>query len=343
LVEWLAVPARPWRERAREVAPLGILLGITGIGFLAGRLAVLGDLGGGPPAEGLDGRGIGGRAIAMLPIVLEWGRLLVWPAGLAAQYSPPRYGGSPDFLRASLGGLLALGIVAGWWLTRRRHRTAALGLGWIVVALFPVHNVLFPTGVLIAERTLFLPSVGVVLIAGSLAARLAATIRPRWLVPTAVGALLTLGAARSYSRQAVWRDNPTLFAQTVIDQPRSYRSHFVLGRDLVRRNQPERAAAAFARAAELHSGDHRVFEEWGQILRTAGRCPEAVPIFERGVAADPTGTVARSRLFECLVTLGRFPEARSVARDGLARGSTEFQSALDRAERLERERAGTTR
>ena len=89
----LLVPSRPgtWRERLRAAAPGYLLLGVAGIGILVGRYVVLGDLGGGPPAKGLDGLTLGERTIAMLPITLEWLRLLVWPSGLAAQYSPPGY------------------------------------------------------------------------------------------------------------------------------------------------------------------------------------------------------------------------------------------------------------
>jgi hypothetical protein len=210
----------------------------------------------------------------------------------------------------------------------------ALGGIWTAVAILPVANLAFPTGVLIAERTLLLPSVGIVLVAGVLVAG-AVRWRPRLAVP-AVAALLGLvaaGAARSFSRQAVWRDNPTLFAQTIVDEPRSYRGFFVYGRELVLRRDPDRAAAMFARAAALHQGDHRVFEEWGQILRTRGQCAEAIPILEQGVAADPRGTLARSRLFECLMTERRYREAAAVAEAGLELGATEFRTGLERATR----------
>ena len=148
-----------------------------------------------------------------------------------------------------------------------------------------------------------------------------------------VGLLVGLGAARSFARQAVWRDGPTLFAQTIVDQPDGYRGFFVYGRELARRRQPDRAVAMFERAGSLYSGDPRVFEEWGQILRARKQCAAAIPIFERGVAAAPTGTVARSRLFECLMGERRFREAVAVARAGVALGSTEFSPSVARAER----------
>jgi len=42
-------------------------------------------------------------------------------------------------------------LVMAW---RRRRRVEAFGLGWIAIAFLPVANLLFSTGVLVAERTL---------------------------------------------------------------------------------------------------------------------------------------------------------------------------------------------
>lgn len=328
--EWLAVAPRPGERRIRTIAPTIVFLGVVAVGFLAARFAVLGDLGGGPPAAGLAGLGIGGRLAVMLPMVADLGRLLVWPRDLLAQYSPPAYG-EPDPFRAAAGLAAVVAVAALVWWQRRRVPVAAFGLAWLAIALLPVSNIPFPTGVLIAERTLLLPSAGLVLMAG--AGFVAVGHRPRlFRAATATILLLTgLGAARSFSRQAVWRDNPTLFAQTIADEPRSYRAFFVAGRDLVRRGESEAAARMFERAATLWSRDHRVFEEWGQVLRAQGRCGEAIGIFERGVVADPTSTLARSRLFECLMAERRFPEAEAVAQEGLELGGTEFERSLERA------------
>lgn len=336
-LEYFVVPsfrAESLPVRLKSLAPTYGLLAVVGVGFLGFRYWVLGDLGGGPPAAGLEGLGLGGRAATMLPLVTEWARLLVWPARLLSQYSPPAHGASTGF---GAGALLGAGIVAVaaaiGWLSRRRHPAIGLGLTWIGLSLLPVSNVPFPTGVLVAERTLFLPSVGIVVIGGAMLEWLAGN-SDRW-APAILGLCLLVmsGAARSWARQPVWHDNLTLFAQTVIDEPRSYRGHFVLGRELVRRGDQRGALAAYQRAGDLYRGDYRVFEEWGQIQRAAGRCDLAIPIFERGVGANPDATVARSRLFECLYALGDYAKARAVAVAGVERGLTEFTALAARASR----------
>ena len=330
LMEGLA-PRAEAGVRRRAVATTFIVMAVVAVGFLAGRYAVLGDLGGGPPAAGLEGQSLGGRALIMLPIVADWARLLIWPAALSAQYSPPATGSSAGVTLAIIGAATLAGAALLAWWGWRRYRVITLGLAWMALAVLPVSNVLFPTGVLIAERTLLLPSVGIVLAAGALFAHIGLEARPRWIALGGMASLLILGAARSYSRQAVWRDNPTLFAQTIIDQPGGYRGYFVSGREFARRGDSIRAAAMYRQAAERYASDYRVFEEWGQILRAANHCDAAIPIFERGLRAYEDGTVTRSRLFECFLTLGRIDEAVKVAEAGVARGLPEFKKSVERA------------
>jgi hypothetical protein len=332
-IEWCLPDDEPWTRRLRRLAPLYGLLAIVGLGFLAGRYAVLGDMGGGPPAAGLEGLSLAERARVMLPLAADWARLLVWPRDLLAQYSPPAFGLPDGFGRAELlGAGLLLGAV-GALLARRRHPWLALGIAWILIGLLPVSNLLFPTGVLIAERTLYLPSVGIAVMAGALVAWSAADRRRLGATIALTVAVVAAGAARSRSRQPVWRDSPTLFAQTIVDAPRSYRGYLVRAKEVARRDAPDEAARMYQHAAALYEGDPRVFEEWGQLERAAGRCDQAIPIFARGLGHHPRATVLRSRLFECLLTVSDTTGAVEVAEIGLGLGMTEFTAPLARATR----------
>jgi hypothetical protein len=321
----------------RNLLATFLALGVTLAAFLAGRYLVLGDLGAGPPAAGISGLTLSERTVAMLPIVPHWIRLLFWPEHLAAQYSPPAFPGPTQMTGVAWLGLAAAVAVLGLMVAGfRRAPVVTFGLGWCVLSLGPVSNVLFPTGIIIAERTLFLPSVGVVLAGGWLASAwiTKGSHRRSLLVSAAALVLVVLGAVRSWSRQAVWRDNPTLFRQTIIDAPTSYRSYFVAGKDLQRRRKYDDAATMYQHAADLYGEDRQVFEEWGQVLRSEGRCDEAVPVLERGVRVAPTATLARSRLMECLITLKRYSEAERVAQEGVRLGGEEFKQGITRVIRV---------
>ncbi|MFN2316418.1 MAG: tetratricopeptide repeat protein [Gemmatimonadales bacterium] len=215
------------------------------------------------------------------------------------------------------------------------------GVVWVLVAMAPVANLLFPTGVVIAERTLFLPSVGLAIgIAGAMVIlQPHFAKRPRMRAGSlALGAIvLVIAGWRSAVRQPEWRDTYTVFKSTVETAPATYRAHLMFGREQRLLGKLSEAEQSFLRATELWSLDPRPFEELGQSMRIRGACGEAVPILKRAVMADSASDTARSRLIECLLVERRWDEAQLEAERGLVQGVTGYQNALARirAGRLE--------
>ena len=67
---------------------------------------------------------------------------------------------------------IVAGVALCWMLARQiGWKTVLFAGGWFLVALFPVLNIV-PSGVLVAERTLYLPVAAVVFLAANLASRL---------------------------------------------------------------------------------------------------------------------------------------------------------------------------
>src|SRR5881296_3477162 len=102
-------------------------------------------------------------------------RLLVFPLTLRVDYSPAERTVvttplDPRFL-AGLACALIWGALL-WLAWKRGRKLEAFGLGWIGIALLPVANLLYPAGFYLAERTLYLPSVGLVIAAAAWLGRL---------------------------------------------------------------------------------------------------------------------------------------------------------------------------
>jgi hypothetical protein len=197
-------------------------------------------------------------------------RVLVFPLRLRADYSPNERTiiASVVSLRVLVGVacLLVWGMLLGLtW--RRSRRMEAFGLGWIGIAFLPVANLVFPTGFLLAERTLYLPSVGLVLAAGSWLSRWSAERRR-----VAVALLVVLGAARTALRVPVWRDNTTVTLSIIEDSPRSYvgpKRMIVTYLDL---HQPQRALDAARVAAGINQADPTIYAT-GAVAAFAARQP----------------------------------------------------------------------
>ena len=106
-----------------------------------------------------------------------------------------------------------------------RAPVVTFGLAWVGGTLLVIANILVPTGVLLAERSMYLPSVGAVLALAWVGAWVVA--RSRYVGNGLVAVLVTLGCVRTLTRVPVWRSEDTFFRGLIADAPGSYRSAWV--------------------------------------------------------------------------------------------------------------------
>ncbi len=206
--------------------------------------------------------------LTALAALADVARLLVFPLTLRADYSPAERTvvTSPLDPRAALG--LACLVIWGILLAvalRTGRKLEAYGLGWIGIAFLPVANLLFPVGILIAERTLYLPSVGLVLAAGAWLARL-----PRGRLVPVAAALVLLGGVRSALRVPVWRDNSTLTLSILEDSPESYVGPKRMSELYMERRDPAKALHAARLALGLSSLDPTTYIAGAAAALAAG-------------------------------------------------------------------------
>lgn len=315
-------------RRTREVPaldrpPLGWLLGrimvwVT-IAFLLVRWIILGRTAG-SVHHTLVGLSDLQRILVASGLWPELLRLMLWPARLYADYSPPQFPLHLTFHPVHLvaGGLLVALAVLLWraWV----ERDVAWFLG---VCLFPVtysvtSNLLFPTGVLIAERTLFLPSLAVSVLAGMGYERLHRR-QPRagWAARTLILVLLVAGIGRSASRQGDWADSLTVFSTMVTDSPNNGRGHVVIGQLFLNFGDTTRAASHLRAAYALHPGYGVMYADY---LQRTGDCARALPLADSLLALFPGEEYARLIRVACLMAFRRLSAARREAADGVARG-----------------------
>jgi len=310
---------RPLRLRLGLLAPLGRTLAIVGAGFLVARTVVLGGLAGDTANIAIRDVGSINRIITMLGVVPHWFRLLLAPWHLQADYMPRELDlatalGITQYLGIAL---LAAATGTAWW-ARRRCPVLAFGLLWCGIALFPVSNLLLPTGILLAERILLTPSVGAMLAVGGAAVLLLERLgRPGGHLGSCafavVAVLVLLGGARSVVRTRDWLDDDTIVPRTVIDAPRSYKARWDHARMLLRLGQPAAGAAEYRKALELFPRDARVLSEYADLRRLDGACGDAIPLYREAVRIAPGAWVSRTKLALCLAATGDLVGARAQA------------------------------
>lgn len=329
--EWLLVRPATGRRWSRLLPGFAAMAGVAVLVLIA-RHAVLGEIGGSFASEALVGVPLGGRVLTMLRVAVAWVRLLVWPAHLQLDYAPQEIVASQSFGVREIGGaLLLIAGVATAWLLRRRAPAYAFAVAWVAIALAPVSNVVLVTAIVLAERTLLLPSVGFVLGVGALATLVSERIHehPRAFMITramTVSCLLAVaaGIARSAERQRVWRNDAVLAVRTVQDAPLSFRAQRVFGDVALDLNQPQLALPAYARSLELapEAQRWRVRNDIARTYRLRGESQTEAEYLRASLAQRPDQNDARGYLIAADVVLGRYDEAAQQADSAIAHGGS---------------------
>jgi hypothetical protein len=326
---------RAVRARAREVRVLYAACAVVGFFYLTLRHNVLGSVGD-LPSVVMSRLSQPQLMLTMLGVVPEWARLLLWPAQLSADYSPAQLSLIVAPSPAVIPGMVILFVVtllavAAW---RMPRRVTVFGLLWFAITIFPVSNLLLRSGVLLAERTLFLPSVGVMLAIGPLWTWVGARItrlrlgRPAGLelsAAVALGLILALGAAKSASRSRVWRNNDTFFAQIVEDAPLSYRAHHVHGMWLFEKGRRAEGEKHVRVAMAIFPHDAGPYADLADHYRFAGLCAPARELYERAIALGRLADRARMGLVVCLLHDGSYADAAAHARLGVSSGGFQVE------------------
>jgi hypothetical protein len=138
------------------------------------------------------------------------------------------HGSSEDWL----GWLVAAAAVAAVAILFRRNRTAFFFASFAFVAFLPASNLFFPIGTIMAERFLYLPSVGLIacLVLGLYAA--SRSLRVPAAAPVALGLIAAGFSVRTWARNRDWRDDLSMATAAVRTSPNSFKTRYLLAQAL---------------------------------------------------------------------------------------------------------------
>jgi tetratricopeptide (TPR) repeat protein len=191
----------------------------------------------------------------------------------------------------------------------------AAGVLWFAVAVLPVSNLLFPVGVMMAERALYLPSVGLAFLAVPLVAALRREggARAARVAPAAGAVLLALAAARTWTRTPVWASSDALFQSMMREHPSLWWVEWRAGQILVRAGRAPQALPWYRSAITRVGGNQYVMAlDYADVLLDLGRGAEAEPLLRHAVATYPGSVPAYTSLASVLIDAGRYREAGAV-------------------------------
>jgi hypothetical protein len=112
---------------------------------------------------------------------------------------------------------------------------------------------LYPAGVLVAERTLYLPSMGLALAAGAALAAWGEEASRRHAWKLALALIVVAGGVRTAYRVPVWRDELTVVLSEFEDSPRSFDGPARMVGIYLSQHQHEKAFEAFSIAERIYN------------------------------------------------------------------------------------------
>jgi protein O-mannosyl-transferase len=319
LLDWVQGRARPDKQGVmqylRAILPLAVACTILLAGYLALRHSVLGNLAGTDAAPGLPYLREEHRLLNAFRAWPEFVRLLFFPLDLAVDYSPgvvlPVESVTPMVL---LGIVL---VVACLVLTLSTPRAPRVGIaaGWFLISILPVANFFFPIGVLIAERTLYMPSLAVAFIAGfAWEAASKSVERETRRLALALGiAVLAFFGIRTVIRNPDWDSLATVWKSLSRDHPESYRSQWLNAVGMWNQNRPDLAERYFEIAYKIWPRDSQMLAEWGNFYIGQRQYDKAIARLEQSREMTPFVPRTHEFLAYAYLHAGRPQEALETA------------------------------
>lgn len=227
--------------------------------------------------------------LSALASVGQYFSKLLWPVHLSAFYAFHLSSGL--FQSGVLAGIFTLAVVAlVFRLLWKRARPASFGILWIMVTLGPVLNARWMGAYVLADRYLYLPSVGFCLALGWMAAVAWRTVarKTAWRVAAVLAACLlaTLGMLGIWRRVLDWRDDITLFSKSLVAEPEDYRLHDALGSAYWLRGMSSGAEREWRETLRLKPTHVQSLISLGALFAHEKRFDQAVPLLERALQLD---------------------------------------------------------
>jgi tetratricopeptide (TPR) repeat protein len=269
--------------------------------------------------------------IAYLPDhIFNYIKIALWPLDLTADYIfsyPTHFFG----IRNLTAIIVIVGLICLCIFIYKTQRVIVFGIGWFLLTLFPVWNFVEIHNPL-ADRYLALPLVGFCMALSMFLHTLLLKIfknKTRRVNVTRLAIALPICifySAITIPRNAVWRDEYSLWTETVKSTPNSALAHGNLGRVYQKRGLFNEAAGEYRRSIELRKRNDKAFYNLGTLYERQGLIDEAVRHYKKALEFNPEFIDAYYNLGNIYATRGLLDDARNVYQKVIEKKPGDFQA-----------------
>jgi tetratricopeptide (TPR) repeat protein len=248
-------------------------------------------------------------------VFLKYFQLLLAPVTVTGDYDF----NSIPFAHASdwdawLGLLLIVASIVFAIRVVKKQPAISFAILFVYIALLPVSNWIVPTSLLMAERHLYLPSLGICLIAAPIWANIPA-IQVRRII--AVG-VMTVAGLLCIAHNYIWRDNLTFYGNLVRVFPNNIRGRQGYGVALLEARRPVEAREQFEAGLRIKRTPWLLVGLAGVHITFDGNCAKAHPLLEEALRIQPADNYARWLSADCFEREGELAKAEEAFRRAVA-------------------------
>jgi len=257
--------------------------------------------------------------LMMFEVYARYLRLLFFPLTLSPLHTVSVPRGFWDG-RVLWGMVLLVGSLLGTAWALRRHPWIGLLASWFLIGLVPVANLIPIPGVMIlAERWLYLPSLGACALGGWGGWVLYQRARSwtRWGWAGLVTMILVLFGVRTFLWSSPWRTEETIARAIVATSPQSALGYNNLGNALLAKGQTSDAVGAYHQALSLKSDYPEAMSNFSMALTEMGKMDEALQEVSEAIKLRPKLASAHNNLGVILKRRGETQASQAEFREAL--------------------------
>lgn len=261
------------------------------------------------PLEGsIPALGMTERFLAIPWLVFNYLKLALFPISLSADYRFTQSAYISSAFTLIIG--VAFAIIA--IKIRKVSKEIAFGIFSFLITLMPVYNII-PIINPFAERYLYLPIASFAIVVGSLIYLKSEFSHPdsrfRYFYVVVFFITISSFSLLVIKRNTVWKDEYSLWSDTVKKQPANSVAHNWLGFHYYKKGQLAKAIKEYEIAIELNPNNSYALDNIGQVLYQGGQLDDAVQAFKSALSLNPNQSLFHYHIGRVYVDQGRLNDA----------------------------------
>jgi tetratricopeptide (TPR) repeat protein len=280
--------------------------------------------------------------VAAKSLVLYMGKMTV-PLDLIPFYPYPKDVSLTSFEYLSALALV-IGITIACVIILKRQRAWLSAWGYYVVTLLPVLGIVQVGSQAMADRYMYLPSLGPFLIVGSTAAWTSAKIQERWGLSRqrifSAAVLLIFGTLSYITVQQIriWQDSITFWSYELEKVPDANIAFVNRGIAFMKLGQFDKAIKDYTEAISRKPSDYKAFYSRGALFAKLNLVPQAIADYSSAIALKPSYYEAYNNRGVLYERLGRSDKALADYDAAISINPSHYQAYINRG--LAFDRAG---